>query len=208
MFFRKFPTTLHYNNILLTDITSRFNLSPFNWENTPNNFYDYVYTDSDTLYNIAAKYYNDSYLYWIIPITNSMINPNFDLPLNNQVLTQILDKKYKSSGGIEYCIATPHPEFGYRKLVSTANTTTNKIVKQDYFILDKESYDNTKEYTTEIKGYKNENFLYSVKRMPVLSIFDHEYQINEQKRNIKILKNEYVSEFIEIFNIIVRNING
>ena len=44
--------------------------------------------------------------------------------------------------------------------------------------------------------------------MPILTIFDHEYEINEQKRNIKILKNQYVSEFIEIFNIIVRNING
>ena len=45
-------------------------------------YYEYIWQDGDTLDSVAFKYYGDSLRYWLIIFANTIIDPYFDLPLN------------------------------------------------------------------------------------------------------------------------------
>ena len=209
-FFQKLPKIL-YNNVLLTDISTRIRYSEFYWMKDPTLYYDYVYQDHDTPDNVAARYYDDSTLHWIILLTNGILNPLFDLPLNNISFIDYLNEKYKieanllNLSGIRYTQITPDPVYGYQKLITLYNLSTRTLISEDYYLIDKYTYDRLQEYDkTFVDNY--ENILYSQKKQNVVTIYARENQINENKRNIKILKKEYKGEAIKSLTSLINSI--
>lgn len=199
--------------MVITNITTRINFSAFNWINNPLFYYDYVFDDIDTIDGIADRYYNDSSLHWVILVTNGIINPVFDLPLREEEFNNYLNQKYHSYGaiknisGIDYAMSTLDPVYGYRKLVQVVSVNTNETINSDYFILDEISYNSVIEYNTYFMN-NGEKYNYSISKLPPLSIYDHEYAENEKKRNIKILKKDYINEAKTLFNNLTANLDG
>lgn len=57
-------------------------------------FIFYMVEEGETPDSVAFNMYNDSNLYWLIMLTNNMINPQFDWPLTSYELDILIDKKY------------------------------------------------------------------------------------------------------------------
>lgn len=212
-FFSKFPVKL-YDTVVLTDITTRLNYIEFNWINNPLLYYDYKYDDRDTLDGIADRYYNDPNMYWIILVTNGILNPVFDMPLNEKNFNKYINQKYKTQGsalnisGLQYALQTNDPIYAYQKLVTIKNLDINRVVSSDYFILDETSYNNVAEYMTEFTK-DGTKYSYTISRNSIKSIYDREYEENEKKRDIKILKEQYVPEINKTFNNLISKLpNG
>lgn len=209
-FFQKLPKVL-YNNVLLTDISIRIKYSEFHWMKDPTLYYDYIYQDHDTPDNIAARYYDNSSLHWIILLTNGILNPNFDLPLKNLAFIDYLNEKYKTEGeevnltGTRYAQITPDPVYGYQKIITLFNLSTNTLISEDYYLLDEYNYKRLRQFDkTFTDNY--DTILYSQKKGSIVTIFARENEINENKRNIKILKKEYKGEAIKSLTSLINSI--
>lgn len=95
-YFVKFPKAF-YNNTLLTDIGTRIKISD-KYINNLELYYEYTYQDTDTPEIIADKYYGDPELHWLILITNSILDPNFDFTVPYNVFSQYIESKYAYNG--------------------------------------------------------------------------------------------------------------
>lgn len=56
----------------------------------------YTIREGETPDIVAYNLYKNSNLYWIIMLTNNIINPQYDWPLSSQELDKMVDKKYGS----------------------------------------------------------------------------------------------------------------
>jgi hypothetical protein len=197
-FFSLFPVILNPDGKLLTDITVRTKIRD-SWLDNERLYYIYNYQDHDRPEDIAHKMYGDQGLGWIIVYSNNILDPNFDFPLSTSQFESYLNDKYRSQGesvgktGVEYALSTVDPVYGYQKEVSYGYEY-NTVV--EYFPVDQTSYENIVPiFTTVNDPVTNKPIQYSVnKRYPLVTIYDIEFQNNEKKRPIKILKQQYVNQ--------------
>lgn len=209
-FFSLFPTILDQNGILLTDITIRTKFKDI-WLNNNRLYYSYNYQDHDRPEDIAHKYYGDQGLGWIILFSNRIINPNFELPLSSQQFQDYLNQKYYTQGqqndppisGADYAMITVDPVYGYQKQV-TLGYSYDTIIEN--YVIDEDTYNNLIPINTTVNDpITGESIQYSENaRTPLVMIYDTEFQNNENKREIKILKKEYVyqakNDLLKILN--------
>ena len=105
--------------------------------------------------------------------------------------------------GVEYALYTPHPIFGYRKQIQITVEGDEDSTTSEYYYVDEEYY--YKNIYDEIDPYNyvrtedGTNILYKILRAPVKSIYDYEQEINESKREIRILKEEFYPYLVEQF---------
>lgn len=214
-YFLNFPK-IAYNNVLLTDIASRLKVTNYNWLSDSTLYYDYTYQEIDTPENIADRYYGDATLHWIILLTNNILDPNFDFPMNSKIFDNYLNKKYGvqanivgMSSGVQYAQLTTDPNFGYQKYVTVTDYYTNKIISQDYYVVDKNTYNKLKYESIVITKPDGNALIHtSTPRYPLVTIHSRESEINESKRIIKILKQEYKTTIIQSLANLLSNANA
>jgi predicted CopG family antitoxin len=157
-------------------------------------FYEYSVQEGDTPESVAYKYYGDQYRYWIVLYCNGILDPQWEWPLNNQQFNTYIQDKYltvATSEGktvLEYTTTTVHH---YEKMVisldgNTLYQTTKNIT------IDEDTYTNLIEKTENV-SINGVNTTYTISKKPV-TIYDHELELNESKRNIKLIKSVYASE--------------
>lgn len=111
--------------------------------------------------------------------------------------------------GIEYATTTIHPEFGYQKTTTITNFITGEIISKQYNNIDESSYYNLYEGADPFKKtvqLKDGTLItYETTRSSLTTIYEYEEYVNEKKRNIKILKQEYfplaLEEFINLMGL-------
>ena len=105
--------------------------------------------------------------------------------------------------GLEYALYTPHPIFGYRKQIKITTEEKEDSTLSEYYYVDEDYY--YKNIYDEIDPYNyvrtedGTDIVYKVLRAPIKSIYDHEQEINESKREIRILKEEFYPYLVEQF---------
>ncbi len=196
-YFSLYPSVFH-NNKIVTDIMVRVKARE-TWLSDPSVYYTYLYKDSDKPEHIAHKYYGDEDLHWIILITNNIFNPNFDFPMSSDIFPRYIEDKYSQQGallnltGMEYAQQTPDPIFKYQKMIRKIYGNGTSDI--EYFVIDKKSYTEMpfqESYDVNIGG---EIITYEVsRRFPLVTILDHEKDVNESKRLIKILNKRFVQQ--------------
>ena len=137
---------------------------------------------------VADRFYGDPHLFWIILHMNDIIDPRFEWPLSNEDLMEYTIGKY----GLPYIYHTHHyvtPQgkiVNSYKVLSQSNNPILPIVYQDSGEFQKIMFHQTP---------------------PVLlsrvTNYEHELDLNEAKRKIKILKREFVFEIEELFDNLV-----
>jgi hypothetical protein len=207
-YFNNFPKLdydLESNNKLdyVTNIVSRFGIDNKLKENT-SIYYQYSIDDGETPEILASKYYDSPEKHWIILAMNDIVDPQFDWPLAYSQFNEYVDTKYSANNyantantgvpGLSWAQNINHVH-GYYKVVTKqigdtiniekfevdANTYANNVlmginyVGGDTYLLDDGSQVNFK-ITKETQNY-----------------YDYEMQINENKRDIKMLRPEYVN---------------
>lgn len=212
-FFDYFPKTYYSFNLedrdvrLVTNIFSRVSVK----QEILNNayaYYKYQLEDGDTPEIVAQKEYNNPQFHWVICYTNGLTDPVFDFPKPRDALERYIIHKYNYPS-----IANAYVDIKQyvQKVESTLNevngpsttTTTNNVVTLEQF-----------DYTSNTLVWKTANSptwsntvfrannsdsntaivaTLNVKSTIIpVTVYEYEEQVNEEKREIKLLKQQYV----------------
>ena len=212
-YFNYFPTTPYIANTetegveSVTNITARFSFEKKLKENE-NAFYKYTIKDSDTPEIIAHKYYGHSERHWIVLNFNDIIDPQFDWPLQTDQLISYIGDKYTAQGAANTTVQSGiqwardvHNTQAYYKVITRTNQSDGTIIKETIEI-DATTYAalgaSTVVYTLS-DGSKTSQAITKLKT----TYFDYEDGLNEGKREINLLKNEFVAELDKEFKRVI-----
>lgn len=187
----------------------------------------YQLEDGDTPEIVSYKLYGDSEYHWVIILVNNLKDPQFDFPLTINALESNILKKYNYTS-IEQAQDNVHHYI--LETTSTLNegglVTTN--VKNTIITLQQYNYKTNALVTlsnnssiTYVYPHNSSNTIYFkannsgqntadstnatsslqiVERVKPISIYDHEVELNETKREIKVLKSEYIESLSNELN--------
>jgi hypothetical protein len=196
-YFRNFPKTFYIkdsssNLDFVTNITSRFSFEKEFRENTAV-FYKYEIQDSDTPEIIASKVYGSPERHWIILMMNEKLDPQFDWPLSNRTLNRYIEKKYISnaSPGQTGLFWAQNNNHSYYKIEKRTTLSTNTSIETKVQISASEYANLT---STSTNTTLNDGSVIQVDILRnVLTYYQYELELNEEKRTINILKPEFVT---------------
>jgi hypothetical protein len=197
-YFDTFPKEFYTSNNsstgldIVTNITSRIQ---FNTKIKTNgaSFYDYIVSDGETPEQISHKFYGESNKHWIILMMNDIIHPQFDWPLNINSFDEYVNTKYtvlanNSMSGTDWSRSNVYE---YRKVETRTNPITKDAIRK-IVILDANTYANTTNSTNEYTLQSGQTIIVRIEKSTI-NYYDYEYNLNENKRRIKILRPEYVN---------------
>ena len=213
-FFNKFPkiqydinNNLYSNYETVTDIFLRIGVIQKVIGNI-SSYYVYELDDGDTPEILAEQVYGDAGAYWMILYANNMYDPQFDWVMSYDVFNQYIINKY---GSIETAKTTIHH---YEKVITRTlqpdNVTWEKrIVVNEEPLTDNnldvpyEYYANgdyalaVTQYVETIDFSETGQTLTQISKGEAIYCYDYEYDLNEQKRLVKVIKKEY---YLQILN--------
>lgn len=186
------------NSIILTNLVTRARLIE-QLQNNPMLFYEYAIQDGDTPEIIAEKYYGDPFRYWIILLSNEIFDPLWDWPLSDQMFLQYIDTKYATEAEdagqtpFEYTNTTIYK---YEKIITTTNSVSGdeNVVKVS---ITQTQYNALSPSSTTFSLPDGICTIDITKEQ--ITIFDYESDLNQSRRQIKILNNSYVDEMERVF---------
>jgi hypothetical protein len=170
-------------SVLMTNLLARSSIIPSLLDNAAL-YYKYDIQEGDTPESIAYKYYGESYRYWIVLFANQILDPQWNWPMNNVVFSGYLQDKYPS---IDVYGTIHHYEKITTQFDFGTNTTSVETVQ-----ISQDAY-NTLIPSTNTYTLPTGKVSVSISKNAV-SIYDYELKLNESKRNINILNNNYVNE--------------
>jgi hypothetical protein len=147
-------------------------------------FKKYAIVDGERPDSLAEKAYGDPFFDWIILLVNNTINPLFDWPVSDEALRRFYEKRYED----------PYGTIKQYQTFKITNSLGQEILKEG-LIVDEKFYNTPFTYwdgslSITVPGNK---VCYPV------SIFDDATIQNEKKREIYLLKVEYVDRFVADF---------
>lgn len=195
-YFKTLPyTTITNNNqtVVMKNIITRATLIDSLQKNIEL-FYDYSVQEGDTPETVAYKYYGDQYRYWIVLMANQIMNPQWEWPLTKQQFDDYIENKYQQDAAnnsmsvVQYMSVTPHT---YQKIIRTLDSNTGYLTTKTIDI-DKETYDNLVTETTTKTFPDGSTVTYTLDKREI-NIYDYENELNESKRNIKLIDSKYAN---------------
>ena len=206
-YFNYYPTTYYnFDNSLNYDIVTNI-LSKVSFErdfkNNASVYYNYTISDGETPDIVAHKLYGSSEKHWIIMSMNDVMNPITDWPLDTNSLNNYINKKYESYAntangftGLQWANQNIH---SYYKIETTTDVLTGEKTELSITI---DSY--TFANTTTISAANT----YTLKDGTTIQVsttrdaktyYEYEEELNESKRSIRILNNDYVFQIEKEF---------
>src|SRR5574337_303252 len=182
MYFNQFPKIVYQfsgdvNGVTVTDIIRRVKVRD-NILTTAQLYDIYTVKDGETPHILAAKYYGDPNLHWVLMLTNTIIDPNFDWPMSVAVLNNYINNKYGASNRYlthHYELYSPYP---WRNGMVMPHDTSFSDFGAD---------------------------LYNASTESVVPITNEEYEesLNDERRQIKLFKPELIPQFLNEFTRLV-----
>ena len=193
----------------------------------------YVVRDGDTPEILAAKVYGNPEAHWIIMYANEMIDPQYDWPLNSTAFANYIAKKYRpmaeadEGGPLEdYQVISWTQNLNnansihhYEKVVKQENTVA-RVTTEFRYKVDAAKLTNN-DMTVPYDTYQNLSFEqdYEAKNLEIdgqtvfqtiyknfVTYYDYEFETNEAKRNIRIIKREYYPEIVREFEALTKTV--
>lgn len=152
---------ISYNNTQVKNILARVKLSDVLKEERYT-YFDYTLRDGDQPWMIADLYYDNVDRVWLVYMSNDIIDPVYEWYKDSYAFENYIKKKYGTIA------AAKSDLIGYKEVVD--GIETGVTYSKDTFAL---SSDVNKSNWTPIYSY------------------DHEDEINESRRNIKLLSKSY-----------------
>jgi len=148
--------------------------------------YEYDVVDGEKADIIAYKYYEDATLDWIIYLTNNIIDPQFDWPMDSQSFNRYVRAKYGSPEAAKQQIHHYEKILRPQQIFSDGSVIARKVV-----IVDKDTYDLTSPTLRE----QVDNHTY-------------EHRLNQQRSRIKILDKRYVRDLTSTYEKLIKQSRG
>lgn len=201
-YYPKIAYTLQNNGSgldFVTNITTNFSFLGDILDNT-SNYYEYNIGEGDTPENLAHKIYGNSEYHWLILKTNNILDVKTDWPLEYSPLIETINVAYSTSEysdtsntsvpGLQWAKTNIH---SYYKIV-TKTVIDSNIIEVDKYRIDGNTYANLVSNTTPtFYTIPDNNILSILITKESKTYYEFELEENESKRNIKILKPEFVS---------------
>lgn len=144
-------------------------------------FFSYTVKDSERADQIAYRQYGDASYDWVVYLINNITDPYKDWVMEDKQFIAYLEKKY----GVPAYSLTGQVQYYY--YTGLPSDTQGEINSYNYTITPT---------TYQLMG--------SPSGWTAKSVFDYESEINESKRNIKLLRASYINDFTiqfkELFN--------
>jgi hypothetical protein len=179
----------------ITNVISRFALEQSLKENA-SIYYTHDVRDGDTPEILSAKLYGSPDKHWIIMMMNDIIDVGYDWPMDYRTLTRFIDAKYLASAnstttgqGISWAQINIQ---AYYKVETTRTPSGSTIIKR--FEIDANTYANTTISLNQQITLSDNNVIVINTTKETESYYDYELELNESKRQIKLLRPELVSQ--------------
>jgi hypothetical protein len=179
----------------ITNVISRFALEQSLKENA-SIYYTHDVRDGDTPEILSAKLYGSPDKHWIIMMMNDIIDVGYDWPMDYRTLTKFIDAKYLASAnsevsgdGISWAKLNNQ---AYYKVETTRTPSGSTIIKR--FEIDANTYANTTISLNQQITLSDNNVIVIDTTKETESYYDYELELNESKRQIKLLRPELVSQ--------------
>lgn len=198
------------NRILMTNIMSRATILD-DLKNNSVVFYKYNVQEGDTPETVAHKYYGDPYKYWIVMYSNQLMDPLWDWPMNYQTFIDYLTAKYESEFQLAFNAQTTTATntyeyvqstvYRYEKITTTTDLYSNQVTVKKNSV-DFDDYAALAETTTtyDIPGGTRATVEISKN---IVYIYDYENDLNESRREIKLLNQAFAGDMEEQFKILM-----
>lgn len=212
-FFNYYPKTFYSSNTnstgtdTVTNIITRFSFEDTLKQNSAA-FYKYVIKDSDTPEAIADKYYGDSERHWIVLMFNDIIDPQFDWPLQYSSFIEYVDSKYTANGAANTTVQTGlewaqdvNNVHSYYKVVTRTGSNGNQI--EEKVQVDADTYANVGSSSTSYTLQDGTTITEAIST-ETKTYYTYENELNEAKREIKLLKKDFVADVEKEFKRVIR----
>ncbi len=213
-FFNYYPKTFYTSNNnstgidTVTNIIARFGFEKSLKENS-SAFYKYTIKDSDTPEIIAHKFYDHSERHWIVLLFNDIIDPQYDWPLQSDTLIDYINTKYSTVEyantantlvtGLSWAQNISHVQAYYKIITRTSADGTDIVEK---ITVDANTYANIAA-TSISYTLNNASSITQTVSKTTQTYYDYELELNEAKREIKLLKGDFVSEVEKEFKRVI-----
>jgi len=211
-FFNYYPKTFYTSNNDTTGLESVTNLiTRFKFEEGIKQnsaaFYKYNIQEGDTPEIIADKYYGDVEKHWIVLLFNDIVDPQWDWPLDSREIINYIDKKYTANGaanttvqtGIAWAMSINNTHAYFKIITTTSFDGTQNIEKLQ---VDQNAYANIAATTTSYTTQAGESVTISITKEKQ-TYYDYEIDLNESKREIKLLKSDFVDAVSKEFKRVI-----
>ena len=202
-FFSYFPQTYYTlddnPNALdvITNINFRFVFDTA-FKNNTAVYYEYIIQDGDTPEILAYKFYGSSERHWIILLYNDIIDPLFDWPLQQSVFNNFIENKYGSISWAQSNVKN------YQK-ITTRTDNYSGTVQTDIVNVDANTYANVIISTNSYTLGDGNSITVDISKQ-TQSYYDYEVDLNDSKKTIKILQDQFVLPAEQEFKTIINNI--
>ena len=204
------------NYTTITDITYRIGMIKEVLTNFAA-YTEYTVKEGETPEQLANRFYGDPEAYWIILYANNIYDANYGWPLSYKEFNAFIVSKYGSN-------ETAQTTFHHYEKVITRENITDKVTTVTRFKVNQTAiatggmsvdlpYDTyaSLEYSytapTEPVVIDGKSIIEVVSRNRVTN-YDYESELNETKRNIKVIKNSYYPQLISEFDKLTKNIRN
>lgn len=203
-YFDEFPT-LSYNpsgspskaRTIFTDVTFRLKIR----DKVKANIFSYYVvdvSDDDTMEILAEKYYGDSEYHWIIALANDIIDPQYDWPLPYRTYVNYINAKYGSAAAAELQI------HHYEKVISRYHQST-RTTDENVFEIQETEYNALPGTAFRQFDLSDGSTVEETITKRAISASQYEFDLNNKKKQVKIIKREYLSQILEEFTAFVSN---
>lgn len=156
-------------------------------------FNKYALKESQRLDIVSELFYQTPEYDWVIALTNNIINPLFDLPISEYALRKYGEDFY----GVDEFYSGIHHYETFEVLAGYKIDGKEVIALQKGLIVDENFYN------SQFKYWNGET--YSIESGSSVSKqvtnFEYEQQMNEKNREIFVLKDRFLSAFVDDFKV-------
>lgn len=138
----------------------------------------YYIEDGDTPEIVAKKIYNNVFYHWTILIVNDIVNPYEEWPKNERTLLEYVKDKY----GVDNVYNNYHYVLTSSMVKKVIDADSEYTMEQTHTVVD---YDAAKIASGEYTAISN---------------YDYELRLNDDKRQIFLINNNYMPEFVSQYN--------
>lgn len=212
-FFNYFPKTVYTANTsvggldTVTNIIARFGFEQRLKTNSAA-FYKYSIQDSDTPEIIAHKYYDNAERHWIVLMFNDIIDAQYDWPLRYENFINYVDKKYTANGAANTTVQTGlawamniNNVHSYYKIIK--RTSADGTVIEEKLQINANTYANVGATSSSIT-LQSGNIITQAVTKEKKTYYEYEQEKNELKRNIILLKPEFVPQVEKEFKKVIK----
>lgn len=162
-------------------------------------YYPYYVNEGETPETIAARYYSDVTKHWVVMMANKIVNPLYDWPLSYETWIAYMNNKY---GGIPQA---QEQVYEYRKTVTKQDSVTGDITSTT-FAIDPENYNLTPGFAFQELNLVDGSTVAITTTTSIYMAYDYEQDLNETKKNIILIDQNYISQIDQEFTNIINGI--